>query len=172
MSLAAARLQADELRRQIAMGDNPNETKRSARRDAASRTFAALSERYLNEYARREKKSAYQDERNLRLHVLPAFGAREYSAIRRADVIEMIESIITAGTPTLANRVHSLISGIFSFAMDSDLIDANPCSRLRKRGVEKVGERVLSDPEIRLFWGVVMQSPISKEIGLALRCHY
>jgi len=36
--------------------------------------------------------------------------------------------------------------------VDAGLVEFNPCHRLRKRGVENVGRRVLSDAEIRLFW--------------------
>jgi integrase len=57
----------------------------------------------------------------------------------------------------------------FSFAVDSDLIDANPCTRLKKRGRERVGDRVLTDPEIRLFWQKVVQEPVSPVTGEALR---
>ena len=61
--------------------------------------------------------------------------------VRRADVIELVEGIVTAGKPVLANRVQSLISSIFSFALDADLLSANPCARLRKRGEETAGTR-------------------------------
>src|SRR5262245_43659620 len=65
--LRDARERADELRREIAAGRNPATRKR----EAHSRTFAALAERYLDEHARRFKRSADHDERNLRLHILP-----------------------------------------------------------------------------------------------------
>jgi integrase len=176
LSLAVARLRADELRKGVAGGENPSETKRRAKREAPGRTFKALSERYMKECARRPygkrlqaKRSADQDERNLNLHVLPKWRDRDYTVIRRADVIELVESLIASGKETLANRVQSLISGVFSFAVDSDLIDANPCTRLKKRGRERVGDRVLTDPEIRLFWQKVVQEPVSPVTGEALR---
>jgi integrase len=176
ISLSDARLRADELRKGVAGGEHPSETKRRAKREAPGRTFKALAERYLRECARRPygkrlqaKRSADQDERNLNLHVLPKWRDRDYAAIRRADVIELVEGLIAAGTETLANRVQSLISGVFSFAVDSDLIDANPCTRLKKRGRERVGDRVLTDPEIRLFWAKVVKEPISPVTGAALR---
>ena len=147
----------------------------SERGEAASeaetpgRTFKALSDRYLIEYARRQKKSAGADERNLNLHVLPKWKERDYTTLRRADVIELIEGILSDGKPVLANRVQALVSVVFSFAVDSDLIDANPCTRLRKRGEETPGERVLTEPEIRLFWHKVVEPPASPQTGLGLR---
>ena len=53
-----------------------------------------------------------------------------------SDVIELVEGMVKAGSPVQANRVQALISMIFSFAVDADLMEANPCSRLRKRGAE------------------------------------
>ena len=101
-----------------------------------------LAERYLTEHSRRRKRSSAADERNLRKHVLPKWKGRRLAAIKRGDVIELLEGLVTDGKPTLANRVHSLISGIFTFAMDAAVVEANPCHRLKKRGVENVGRRV------------------------------
>src|SRR4030081_696307 len=118
---------------------NPVEEKRTAMAPGSAGTFGALAERYLEEYSRRRKRSSEGDERNLRKHVLPKWDGRIFSDIRRRDVIELVESLVADGTPTLANRVQSLISSVFTFAMDADLAEANPCHRLRKRGVENVG---------------------------------
>jgi integrase len=169
IGLQKARQEADVLRAAVARGENPAIDKRQARAEAPGRTFGALADRYLTEYARREKRSANQDELNLRLHVLPKWRDRDYLKIRRRDVIELIEGLITEGKETLANRMQSLVSGIFSFPVDSDLREDNPCMRLKKRGTERAGSRVLSDGEIRLFWRRIVLPPVSHETGLALR---
>jgi integrase len=163
VSLRDARVRADKLRQQIAAGKNPSAHKR----EAPARSFAALAQRYLVEHARRHKRSATKDERNLRLHILPRWASRDLNSITRADVIALVEGIVTARKPVLANRVHALISGIFSFAMDVDVASANPAARLRKRGVEHVKTRVLSDDEIRTFWQRTADLPAS--VGSALR---
>jgi integrase len=171
MSLSAARERADALRSQVAAGVNPIEYKRKERLDAPTRTFQALADRYLIEHAERKKRprSVEEDRRNLDKHILPTWERRDYRKIARADVIELIEGIVTAGKPTAANRVHSLISKIFSFAINSDLLTLHPASRLDKRGSENRGRRVLSDDEIQLFWRKVVLPPISRCTGLALR---
>jgi hypothetical protein len=168
LSLAAARQRAEEMRRTVAAGTNPIEAKRRERQQADTKTFGALAERYLNEHARRHKRSVGNDERNLRLHVLPRWRDRRYDEIRRADVIELVEAMVTDGKPTAANRVQALVSVVFSFAMDADLVQGNPCARLRRRGKENVGRRVLTDEEIRLFWHTVVNKPVSKAVGLAM----
>ena len=123
----------------------------------------------MEEHARRFKRSADADERNLRLHVLPIWERRRYDHIERADVIELVEGIVKAGSPVQANRVQALISMIFSFAIDAGLVKSNPCSRLRKRGAENQETRVLSDSEIREFWHRAILPPVTRRVGLALR---
>lgn len=169
ISLGQARTAADSLRGTVAKGVNPIAEKRANRRNAGSRTFQALADRYLEEHARRFKRSADADDRNLRLHILPKWGKRRYDHIERADVIELVEGMIKAGSPVQANRVQALISMVFSFAVDADLVKANPCSRLRKRGAENRETRVLSDDEIRQFWRRVITPPVTRRVGLALR---
>jgi integrase len=169
VSLAKARVQAAELRKLVASGTNPVTAKRQAQRDAGTKTFDVLADRYLDRHAKPHKRSAGADERNLRLHVRPKWGSRRYDEITRRDVIDLIDRIVDAGKPTLANRVHSLVSKIYSFALDDDLVSAHPCTRLAKRGSERIGRRVLSDEEIRLFWSNIVNTPVSRGTGLALR---
>ena len=169
VALTDARQRADDMRRAVAEGRNPVEEKRAARAPGFVGTFDALAGRYLDEHSRRRKRSSEGDERNLRKHVLPKWAGRAFAEIRRRDVIELVEGLVTDGKPTLANRVQSLISSVFTFAMDADLAEANPCHRLRKRGVERVGRRVLSDEEIRLFWSRIVEPPATRRTGLALR---
>ena len=169
ISLQAARGRADAMRQEVAAGGNPALRKRQDRTGASSKTFGALAARYLVEHAQRRKRSHKADERNLRKHVLPRWERRPYTEIKRAEVIELVEAIVLAGKPTLANRCQSLISSIFTFALDAELVDSNPCHRMKKRGVENVGQRVLSDDELRLFWSGIIERERSRLTGLGLR---
>ena len=168
ISIAAARERGNALRRDVAAGINPVVRKYRDRHDATAKTFQGLAERYMAEHARRFKRSADADERNLRLHVLPKWAKRRYDQIERADVIELVEAIVKRGTPIQANRVQALVSMIFSFAVDAALVKFNPCSRLR-RGAETRETRVLSDDEIQQFWRRAVLPPITRRVGLALR---
>jgi hypothetical protein len=167
VSLAEARERASAMRKQVLDG-SPIESKPTARASAQSKTFGHLAQRYLDEHVhRRRLKSAAAIERRLRLHVLPAWGDRRFDGITRADVVERLEQIVLAGKGPQANRVQTIISGIFSFAVDAGLLPFNPCNRLRKRGIEAPATRVLSDGELRLFWRGAMALP--PHLGLALR---
>ena len=169
ISLSDARTAADTLRGKVAKGINPVTEKRRDREDAGSKTFRALSDRYIEEHAKRFKRSADADERNLRLHILPKWSKRRYDHIGRADVIELVEGIVKVGSPVQANRVHALISTIFSFAVDADLVSANPCSRLRKRGVENRETRTLVRRRDQAAMAARGGAPVSRALGSLLR---
>lgn len=169
ISLLEARERAGELRRRVAGGENPIHTKRRERDEASTKTVEFLAECYLREHAYRKKRSAPADDRNLRLHVLPHWGKRRFDEIRRRDVVELCEAMVTAGKPIQANRVQALISKMFSFAIDRGLVTAHPCYRLEKCGRENVGRRVLTDAELRLSWDRVVLPPVSRAVGLALQ---
>lgn len=94
VKLAEARESAESLRREVACGINPVEVKRQSRQQVIIITFAHLAERDLNEHARRVKRSASADERNLRLHILPYWDTRPFSQIERRDVIALVEQLI------------------------------------------------------------------------------
>jgi len=169
VSLQMARERGLALRREIASGVNPVEKKRKDRAEASSRIFQALADRYMTEHARRHKRTADADQRALRLHVLPQWRERPFDGITRSDVIALCEGIVLNGSPIQANRVQALISKIFSFALDAELVSAKPCARLKKRSKEVKATRVLTDDEIRLFWRRVGDAPNSPRIGQALR---
>lgn len=171
LSLAKARRKADELRVQVANGINPVEARKRERETRATKSFGAVAARYLEEHSKRHNAPSYaaENERNLNNHILPLWKHRHIDTLRRSDVVELIESLIAAGKPTLANRVHALISTVFTFALDAGLTEKNPCARLRKRGTETAGTRVLADEELRLFWSQAILPPVTRGSGLALR---
>jgi integrase len=171
VSLSAARELAEAQRRVVAKGQNPVEIRRQERVEAPQKTFEALAGRYVAEHADRHKRprSAAEDRRNLDLHVLPRWRNRRYEDLRRSDLIELVEGLVKDGKPTLANRVHALLSKIGAFAVDADLLIGNPFAGIKKRGQENIGRRILSDDEIRLFWRNIVLPPVSRRVGLTLR---
>jgi hypothetical protein len=58
--------------------------------------------------------------------VLPKWRGRHYDEITRADVIELLDGLVNAGAPVPANRVQSLISGMYNFAIDVDMTARQP----------------------------------------------
>jgi len=172
VTLAKARVRADELRVAVANGQNPVDDRRRDRETRATRAFEAVGKRYLAEWAERNKapSSVAQDRRALDKHVLPKWRHRNITTLRRGDITDLLQGIVDAGTPVQANRVQALISKVFSFAVDQGLVEANPCARLPKQGgKETPAKRYLQDPEIPEFWKRCGTAAMRPETGLALR---
>jgi integrase len=89
----------------------------------------------------------------LRLHILPALGDRVLSEIRRADVIELLDDLEhRKGLRQMTNRVRACLRVLFEYAIERELVDANPVAGTRRRNVERERDRVLADDEIRTLW--------------------
>ena len=167
MSLAEARRLAREEAVKVARGENPAEARRADRRIARRETrglFKELALDYMHRHAIPKKRpsSAREDQRILDTYLVAAWGGRPYAEIRRSDVISLLDDLtIRRGAPVMANRVRALVSRIFSFAIEKELLpeDApNPVQRLRPNE-ETSRERVLSNDEIRGLWKLLDERP-------------
>jgi integrase len=64
----------------------------------------------------------------------------------------LVEGVAEAGAPVVANRVAALLSKMFAFALDRDLVTASPAVRIPRPGTETARDRVLSEDELRVLW--------------------
>lgn len=154
-SLADARAAAHIARGKAQRGEDPAGEKAAERaaHAANSVTFGELARSYLERHAKIEKRTWRADERMLEHDLLPAWGARLLGDIRRADVVMLLDRIVDRGARTMANRVRSLISSIFRFAVDRGMLDENPAEKApRPGGKEDPRERVLNHDEVRAVW--------------------
>ena len=160
-TLDAARTKAREIR-EAAEG--------STNRPVEIHTFEDLAEQYLERHARKLKRTAGEDERMIRVEMIPAFGSKPIERVEKRDVIKVVEGIANRKAPYMSNRVRSVAIGIFNWAETMDLCHSNPCSKLRKFGKEEARLRVLSDAEVRSIWAVVddHDSPLAAAVKLML----
>jgi integrase len=170
--LAEARAAADKARADHAAGRDPigakqerrrvereeRETRKAARQGRpAPGTFADLALRYLRDARRRRReRSVNEDERKLRVEVLPEWGARRVGEIRRADVLRLIEDARERGG-VCSNRTLALVRAVFQYAVDREELDANPALRIPRRYLyaEQPRERVLTRDELHSILAVV-----------------
>ena len=140
-SLEAARKRAQEMASQVEAGTNPIDTKRSGARKGPYPHIPSAC-RPLPQRARRAAQAPPLSRRGptqfARSHLAQMGQARFSQPSRRADVIELIESIVSAGKHAAGNRVHSLISRRF-FRLPSmpNLLDANPAAAAEKARCRK-----------------------------------
>ena len=169
LSLADARQQAKDALAAAAKGLNPAEEKRAGRK---AETFAELAERYLEEYAKPNKRSWTRDKEILDRDVLPKIGRLRANKVTRADVRELLRGIVARGAPVMANRTFEVVRGVFNWAMREEVagITVNPCTQMRPPGGEEASrERALSDAEIMAFWTRLDDTGTTPAIRLALR---
>ena len=144
-----AREKARSLQGEVDTGEDPAEDLQRLRE---APTIAVLATEYVERYAKRRKRSWKEDERLLRKHVVPLVGDVRASEIRRRQVFVLLEKLVAQGTPVQANRVLRVMSKMFNWGIEVDLIESNPCHNIRPPGLEKRRDRVLSEVEIQQLW--------------------
>jgi integrase len=76
---------------------------------------------------------------------------RPIADIKRADIKELIR-LKARTAPIAANRLLSLITKIFNWALKEELVEASPAMQIDRPGEETERERHLSADEIRTAW--------------------
>lgn len=70
--------------------------------------------------------------------------------VTKRDIIEIIDYIaIEREAPVQADRTTALISSIYNWGQDEDLVQHNPADRIRKRSSRKRQTRLLTHEELR-----------------------
>jgi integrase len=87
-------------------------------------------------------------------HILPAWGGREFTSIKRSDVTKLLDDIEDNSGPVAADKVLAIISGMCRwFASRSDDYNSPIIRGMRRSSnKERARTRILSDDEIRLVW--------------------
>ena len=142
----SARREAIRLLGLIRVGKDPAFERDQAK---AAPDLTAFAARYIAEYGRPHKKdrSVTEDERMLKLHILPALGQLKVAEIGKAEVARFHASL--RDKPVAANRALALLSAMLGWAESvgerSD--GSNPCRHI-DRYPEKARERLLSAAEL------------------------
>jgi integrase len=148
-TLADAREEARERLRDARKGGDPATEKQEARK---AETIADLATLYLEKWAKPRKRSWKADKNLLDHKVLPKWRHRTIVEIRRRDVLALVQSVAESGAPIVANRVAALLSKMFAFAVDHELIDVSPAMRIPRPGREQQRDRVLTNDELQTLW--------------------
>jgi integrase len=151
LGLADARTMARDILARVARGEDPQQERLQARH---APTFADLAADYVERHARREKRRWKEDVRILDKDLLPAWRHLPAGEIASADVRRILDAILERGSPIMANRTRALISRVFNFGIDRELVDHNPAARVRPPAREQSRQVVLSDAQLRTLWAL------------------
>jgi integrase len=154
----------DGKKRRISVGHypdmKPDEARRKARAvlDEARRpvappdarlTVRELAERFLAEDAGASADRLRERRRVFELDVYPVLGERYANAVRRGEIVELLDAIVRRGAPIQANRTRGHILRLFNWAVERDLVPGNPVSGSRRPAPERSRDRTLSAEELR-----------------------
>jgi integrase len=168
VGLSEARARTAEVKRLARAGVDASDVLHG-KTHAGGPTVADLIERYSTEHLQRNRlRAAGNAEKQLRLHVAPAWGPRPVASIERGDLVRLIEEVRVRralevhdghrilrrvrGGPGAAAEVRKWTRAMFQFAMDAGLRPDNPFADVRNRDRQRRRNRVLSMEELRAVW--------------------
>jgi integrase len=173
-SLKEIRDTHENARQLLAQGKDPNEDKRITRLDekaaqaealaqaktrieqaealSARITVTDLFERWATVELIRRKDGGKEIRRMFEKDVLPLIGTLAVEDVRKGHVTAVTDALLARGVTRMAKMIFSLIRQMFRFAVDRDIIEADPTAAIRKAkigGKDVERDRVLSEDEIR-----------------------
>lgn len=151
-----ARQRARELLHDVERGTDPAEAKAEAKQPKAPPrapdTVRSVAATFIQRYAKPRNRTWAETERKLALHVLPQWGDREIGTITRRDVLDLLDGLADKGYAVAPRRVFSAVHKFLAWAVERDIIPANPAAGVKPPGKETERDRVLSDDELRAVW--------------------
>jgi integrase len=172
-SVAAARDEAKELRKQIDRGIDPAGEKRE-RREAP--TVQDLINRYIEQHLPRKSMTAVRqnDDKRMLAEIGDRLGKHTKVAdVHGGDIRDMHHRITESGRPIRANRILAIASKMFSLSLVPmpgentpwrDAAQGNPCKGI-ERNREEARERFFSQAEL-----VKISEALNKYPGVAADC--
>lgn len=117
-------------------------------------SFSELCDLYLRLHAIPNKKDKGKaDKRVIEQDLKPAWGGLKACDVTRKDVLRLLDHVaIERKAPVMANRTRALISKIFNFALEREIVTASPCSGMPRKYKESAKDRHLDDTEIPLLF--------------------
>ncbi|MFC1895337.1 tyrosine-type recombinase/integrase [Thermodesulfobacteriota bacterium] len=71
-------------------------------------------------------------------HILPRIGHRKLNKITRKDARALFDNLLTEGlSPSMVGVARAVVSGVFDHAVDSELVETNPCHGVKVQGKGK-----------------------------------
>lgn len=147
ISLDQARDEWRRHREALKRGDAPDATKTEA---ASTGLFESVVREWMEkEQSKHRPKTVYNLERVIKTCLLPVWTGKAVKNITRSDVVALLDGIIERGSKAQAWKVHGDIRAFFSWCLDREYITVDPVAGMKRMGVNKARDRVLTDAELR-----------------------
>jgi integrase len=115
------------------------------------RVFANFMTRYVEE---KGLITAKDIRRNVKNHVLPVWGSRDFASINRGDVAKLLDKVTDKAGPVMADKVLTHVSKICNWHATRNHDYVSPIIRGMRRSDPhaRARKRILTDEEIRTLW--------------------
>lgn len=151
LSLAEARDFAREKKRLIYRGEDPQALKLADRLRHKSLLYPDMTELYI-EHAKKITRDWRETQRVLnRAEIVDAWRRKPITEIRKADVIAVLAAVGERG-PSAAAHAFANIRRCMNFWVSQELIQSNPCEKVKLVHKPKAREKVLTDGELARIW--------------------
>lgn len=150
ITLEDARTKAREGVKRIKAGEVPFP---KAEPTAAPDTFQDVHDNFITRHVEKKAlRSAAETKRIFNVYVLPKWGQRAFTSIKRSDVAKLLDEIEDNNGPVMADRTLAALSKMFNWYATRDDDYVSPVVKGMRRAGNRARERILSDDEIRLIW--------------------
>jgi integrase len=142
----------------------------AAREDAkALGNIDQLFQLWFDEHAV-HKKSGQQDKDIYRLHIKDRLGDKLVADVKRSDLREALEDIAKKVSSTQARLARAIISAMFNWAEDRDMIPTRPARGIKLSGKPLAPRsRIYTEDELRRFWLALNTLPRADDTARALK---
>jgi integrase len=174
VSLAEANDRHDKAKIQVRSGVDPRHQQEPEQNLDVPLTVAALAEKWA-EWSKKNHSTRWANTLDLALKkdVLPIYGQRLATDIRRRDAMVILEAK-AATAPGQATNLHKALRGMFQYALEREIVEFNPFGEIRaSRSIPsmklKSRERILTDDEIKFLWTAIDEGGGSVSTRRALK---
>lgn len=146
--LQEARVRVEKVREQIRDGKDPAEEKKE---DRTAMLFPELAKLWMEGKGKHLKRQGAEEQRQLDAD----FGSWKYKVAAKmtpADARALLKPKLDAGHKVAFNRTRALISRIYNYGIENELVTINPVHLTVKKQDEHGRQRVLTEDEIRRVW--------------------
>ena len=166
LTLKEAREEAKRLRAEIQLGANPRAETRAKK---AVMTWSDFFDQWYLPHSKQHKRSWANDEEMHRLRIKDRFGHLQLNKITRHAVQRFHSELQESGlAPATCDHHLKLIRQALNLAVDWDLLEVNPVSKIKLFNVDNREERLMSDDDLQRLI-VVLENDRNRTAALAVK---
>jgi integrase len=166
-----AREEVEDLRVRVRKGEDPAGNLKRARAAAKAqplRTFNDLADAYFTACERGHWRPRRKQKRGntidaerkiLKRNARSILGEVRLEDIDRAMLRKLFNDMLDRGIGAQTNKTHAIIRQVLAYGLGRERLMINVASAIEKPATEKPRSSVLSDADLRSFWGALVRYP-------------